>query len=56
MYIHLNVSKQMTDIIFLLLHSNTWTNLTVYKRMSLGSFKKNVISKMSLQIMYLIYF
>ena len=32
MYIHLNVYKQMTDVKLLLLHSNTWNHLTVYKK------------------------
>ena len=31
MYIYSNVGKQMTDIKFLLLHSNTWNHLIVYK-------------------------
>ena len=44
MYIHLNVCKQMTDITLLLLHSNTWNHLTLFKRMSSGSFK-NASSK-----------
>ena len=29
MYINLNVFKYMTDVKLLLLHSNTWNNLTV---------------------------
>ena len=33
MYIYLNVCKQMTDIKLLLLHRNTWNNLTVCKQM-----------------------
>ena len=34
MYIYLNVWKQMTDvIILLLLHRNTWNHLTVCKEM-----------------------
>ena len=32
-YIYLNVCKQMTDVKSLLLHSNTWNHLTVYKQM-----------------------
>ena len=31
MYIYLNVCKQMTDVKLLLLHSNTWNHLTVFK-------------------------
>ena len=38
----------------LVIHSNTWNHLTVSKKMSFGSFK-NVINKMYLQIIYLIY-
>ena len=33
MYISLNVCKQMTDVKLLLLHSNTWNQLTVCKQM-----------------------
>ena len=33
MYIHLNDSKQMTDVKLLLLHSNTWNHLTVSMQM-----------------------
>ena len=33
MYIYLNAYKQMTDVKLLLLHSNTWNHLTVYKQM-----------------------
>ena len=43
-YIHLNVCKQMTDVTSLLLDINTWNHLTVYKRMTPGSFK-NVTPK-----------
>ena len=32
MYIHLNESKQMTDVKLLLLYSNTWNHLTVHKK------------------------
>ena len=32
MYIYLNVCKQMTDVKLLLLHNNTWNNLTVSKK------------------------
>ena len=38
MYIHWNLSKQMTDVKLLLLHSNTWNHLTVCKKINLGSF------------------
>ena len=31
-YIHLNVSKQMTDIKLVLLHINTWNHLTMWKQ------------------------
>ena len=48
-YIHLNVCKWMTHVKLLLLHNNTWSHLTVYKKMKSGSFK-NVINKMCLQI------
>ena len=34
MHINLNVCKQMTDVKFLLLHSNWRNNLTVWKQMS----------------------
>ena len=54
---HLTVCKQMTDVCLnelLLIHSNTQNNSTVCKRMRLGLFK-NVINKMCLQIIYLIY-
>ena len=45
----------MTGVKFILLHSNTWNHLTVCKKkMSSNSFK-NVINKMYLQIIYLIY-
>ena len=55
MYIYLNVRKQMTDVKFLLLDSNTWNHLTVYKeKMSSGSFK-NVIYKMCFKIIFDIY-
>ena len=54
MYIYLNVCQQITDIKLLLLHSNTWNNLTVCKKISLGSLK-NVTKKICLQIIYLIY-
>ena len=33
MYFYLNVYKQKTEIIFLLLHCNTWNHLTVYTQM-----------------------
>ena len=33
MYIHLNMSKQMADVILLLLHRNTWDHLNVCKQM-----------------------
>ena len=33
MYIHLNVSKQMTDVKLLLFQSNSWNYLTVWKEM-----------------------
>ena len=33
MYIYLAACKQMTDVKLLLLHSNTWNHLTVYKQM-----------------------
>ena len=46
--------KQMTDVKFWPLYSNTWNYLTVYKTMSSGSLK-NVINKMCLQIIYLIF-
>ena len=32
MFIHLNECKQMTDVEFLLLRSNTWKHLTVCKK------------------------
>ena len=32
MYIYLNVCKQMTDVKLLVLHSNTWNHLSVYKK------------------------
>ena len=32
-YIYLNMYKHMTDVKFLLLHINTWNNLTVSKEM-----------------------
>ena len=32
MYIYLEVGKQMTDIRLLLLHSNTWNYLSVWKQ------------------------
>ena len=32
MCIHLNVGKQMTDVKFLMLHSNNWNHLSVYKK------------------------
>ena len=55
MYIYLNMYKQMTDVKLLLLHSNTWNYLTMYKKkISSGSFKK-VINKMCLQIIYIQY-
>ena len=41
----------MTDVKLLLLHSNTWNNLSVCQKMTLGSFQ-NVINKMSSQSMY----
>ena len=44
----------MTVVKLLVLHSSTWNHLTVYKKMSSGSFK-NVIYKMCLQFIYLIY-
>ena len=45
---HLTMCKQMTDVILLLLHSNTGKHLKVCKKtMSSGSFK-NVINKMYL--------
>ena len=50
----LNECKQMTDVKLLLLHRNTWNLLTVCKNMRSGSFK-NVMYKMCLQIIYLIY-
>ena len=76
MYIYLNVCKQMTDVKVLLLQSNnwnqltlwkqiinskqnfvldrnTWNHLTVSQKMSSGLFK-NIISKICLQIIYLI--
>ena len=31
MYIYLNVCKQMTDVKLLVIHRNTWNNLTVCK-------------------------
>ena len=31
MYINFHVWRQMTDVKFLVLHSNTWKHLTVYK-------------------------
>ena len=43
----------MTDVRLLLLHRNTWNRLTVCKNNS-GSFE-NVIKKMCLQIIYLMY-
>ena len=33
MYIHLNVYKQITDVELLLIHSNTYNHLTLYKQM-----------------------
>ena len=54
MYIYLNVDKQMTDVKLSLLYGNTWNNLTVYKKLSLGTFK-NVIDKMFTNHIYLIY-
>ena len=50
------VYQQMTDVlnIFLVIQSNTWNHLIVCKKMSLGSFQ-NVINKMCLQVIYLIY-
>ena len=32
MHIHLNVSKQMTDVKLLLLYRNTWNHLTECKK------------------------
>ena len=51
MYIYLNVCKQMIEIKLLLLHSNTWNHLTLYKKISSGVFK-NFINKVCLQIIY----
>ena len=45
------VRKQMIDIKFWQLYSNTWNHLTACKKSS-GSFK-NVIYKMCLQIIYI---
>ena len=53
MYIHLNVCKQMTDGKLLLLYSNTWNHLTVYKKMSSDSFKNIVNKKYYQQITYI---
>ena len=33
MYIYLNLCKKMTDVKFLLFHSNTWDCLTMNKQM-----------------------
>ena len=33
MYIYLNVCLQMTDVKLLLLHTNIWNHLTLYKQM-----------------------
>ena len=40
MYNHLIVSKRMTDVELLMLYSNTWNYLNVFKQMSSGLFKK----------------
>ena len=49
MYTYLDICKQMTDVKFLMFHSNTWNYSSVWKKMSSISFK-NV-----LQIKYLMY-
>ena len=41
----------MNDVKLLLLHSNTWNHLTMYKQMSSVSFK-NIIDKICLQIIF----
>ena len=41
----------MNDVKLLLLHSNTWNQAIVCKKMSSGSFE-NVFNKMCLQIIY----
>ena len=46
MYINLIVCKRMTDVKLLLLHSNTWIQITIYKKKMNSSSLKNVINKM----------
>ena len=41
----------MTDVKFLQLHCNTWNHLTVYKKMSSGSFKN--VNNACLQVIFI---
>ena len=49
---HLSVCKYCCLIELLMIDSNTWTHLTVYKKLSSSSFK-NVINKVCLEIIYI---
>ena len=50
MYIHLNVSKQITDTKLLLLHINTWKDLTVCKKG--GQVRLELLSTKCIKILY----
>ena len=43
----------MIDVKLLVLQSNTWNYLIVYKQLGFGSFKKNFLQTIHLQIIYI---
>ena len=55
MYIYLNVSKQMTDVKLLLLHSNTWNHLIVCKIRAQGRFKMLLTKSVNKSYIFTIY-